>query len=395
MNTFGIDMQGLFSRIAVCEVNDVMYRLGNVSDGKRYAIPTFAYQDQWATQALIHESALTSWWAAATETTVSPNYNQPDFWTGLYNHLYHYLGWIEPCVTNGYNLAIGLQQPIGLLTSSQRQLENALEQAHFDSPVFLPATHCLLTKWLSSRPLIAKATFVTALAIGDESASLQTYELIPQRVGLQIHYIGDPVTLSSVKPIEWIKFLVNEATTQFSPSSEPPSRLTLLDFVFDYSRQLQNVAADRVVRLSRQISSQTFELCFSAGELAEKPAIRWPVTQILQALRKTNRSESSAKNTLLIGGTGAVWPFFKQALEQHDYSPWQSSDPALDIAQGAALFNKLPGLIWNEPINPANTIEMDSSPGAFPSNRSDGNSVAGSATSQQPPWAQRGEDEWS
>jgi hypothetical protein len=212
--------------------------------------------------------------------------------------------------------------------------EAALAGAGFPRPVLVDPADAVLCRALAApdgRQAFAGAA-VTVVACGERWTVVRRYEL--ERHGGRTEPRRGPSAALAVGSRLWSTEMALRVLRQ---REEVPARavLAVLWGLYEYAAMLRLAPPETLVPWSGPVPSPAFApLRFSTSA-----CLRWPaVSHFVDAVRGASRDQGYARDQVVVGGIGAIWPFVDAAFPGDGPPPWRSSAPELDLAVGAAYY---------------------------------------------------------
>jgi hypothetical protein len=306
---------------------------GPIGDGRRLLVPNACGPDgSWGSQAA-EESLrrldvtgvgladhLVDWCIDPLDTP---------FLRGVHDRLFGYLGRTSPTNAHGYHVCLAVPTGVDWTALSRRAASAGLTST---SP--LRPAEALVYRWLTEPGTSPPPDgVVVAVACGEAATSAAAFHVdglqSPKRVAILAS--GDrPVGSWPVSAA--VARRVLERCREGVPAA---SLLGLLDGGFEFAAMLRSQPRNRDVTWDGPLTDRMFAPLRLSGEAIAA----WPEAAALAAaiaeLANSVVIDEDVEPLVLVGGLGAVWPFVADALR--DIGPvWQSPDPAVDVAIGAA-----------------------------------------------------------
>jgi hypothetical protein len=336
MNAIGIDYQR--SAVVACVREET--RSVPVGDGWRVRIPTaFAGDNLWGTPALTAEPHQ---WGGSDPGGPWPTLTGVEqFWSGLRDRLIRFLGRTEPSVRNGYQCFVTGER---LFDSTHISATKSLmAKAGFDSPVMVSAVDALCSRWLIDEThLNSGETTAVFIAIGDSVAE------VAARV-IRFDAWGVPTFSPKAQPrvIEgvghaWIQArLLRAIDQQLKEPLGATDAPILHDAIIEFAQLLRRTPIDESVEWLGPFRDRMFSsMSFTGSEIRS-----WPESErlakglpaaVVAALKDIGRPRAEC---IVIGGSGAAWPFAVETVGALAPRIWTSGDPTNDFAFGAAWYS--------------------------------------------------------
>jgi hypothetical protein len=329
IGSIGIDIQG--SRAAVClmEWAGGQVRQGPVGDGRRILIPVAATATSWGSPAA--EEVLGALPAGYRQADVLDAWRQdawsPQFLDGLHRRLLGFLGQTGTKGIRSHQVCVCTDPGSAADWATQAEL---LDQAGLPQTMPVRSADALLCRWLSETPAPPSGP-VLAIACGETATIVGRYSVT---IGEALVVHPDGETRVDAGSGRWAAEVAADALAQCRPDVPAHALLGLLDGVDEFAAMVRASTDDAWVEWAGPLSRYMFEpLRASRPQLAARATVTdftRPITNAAYAI--LNGVQDPV--TLLIGGSGAAWPFAGDALAQLG-TVWQSGDPTLDLAYGA------------------------------------------------------------
>ena len=210
----------------------------------------------------------------------------------------------------------------------------ALAGAGFPRPVLVDPADAVLYRALAApagRQAFAGAA-VTVVACGERWTVVRRYEL--ERHGARTEPRRGPTAVLAVGSRLWSTEMALRVLRQ---REEVPARavLAVLWGLHEYAAMLRLAPPETLVPWSGPVPSPAFApLRFSTSA-----CLRWPaVSDFVEAVRAASRDQGYARDQVVVGGIGAIWPFVDAAFSGDGPPPGRSAAPELDLAVGAAYY---------------------------------------------------------
>ncbi|MFB6888186.1 hypothetical protein ACFCX4_02590 [Kitasatospora sp. NPDC056327] len=249
----------------------------------------------------------------------------PEFLRGLRDRSARYLGLSADPPAHGYRTVVcaGPDTP--------DDAERRCEEAGLGTAARVTPTDALLCRRLAEPQPLPRGGTVLAVVCAERWTALGSYRLV-QEDGRTTAVRSGPPVLRPEGAGAWTELLAGAVLARSGEGTPARDLLALLDGALECASRLDLAASvPWQGPLAERLSPP---LVVWRDELARSPA----VLETVDAVRR--HAVAAAPDLVLLGGSGAVWPFPHTALGA--VAPvWRSSDPALDLAAGAAWWPAL------------------------------------------------------
>lgn len=307
----GVDIQRTRTAVVLRESAGAASQLASIGDGWRSFVPNAVDETgRWGTPAAA---------AAGDEQWLREPWSV-EFLNGLRDRLFDYLGRVSPTPANGYRLWF-------TASSQPPDLASLCAAAGLSTVDMVSETDALVSRWLASRPQLDGRTTVMALVCGESYTSCHAYRIDDEHGFFRMDdaYQRRPVGISA-----WHDEFSGEVLSHCRHGVGPRDQLGLFDGLLEFASLLRAHADAGRVDWSGPLAERMYApLRRTARGLRSSENVRSLAAVVGELVA------SAAADLVLVGGLGAVWPFVAEAAGE---SVWQSRQPALDLAAGAACW---------------------------------------------------------
>ncbi|WP_182906764.1 hypothetical protein [Microbispora sp. H13382] len=365
-------------------------RLTSVGDGCRHLVPNACAPGMWGSVAA--EAQPDGW-------PVDPW--SDGFLRGLRDRLWSYLGRVPPDLEQGYQVSVVLppagrdSAPPGGAVSADA-VRARFAAAGMPGATIVDPAEALVCRWLAEPSALPYAGHVVAVACGETWTAVAVYRVTR---GEDAGGGGPRISRLSTVPVHaahgsgaWCAELVRRVTERCA--GERVSPLVMADGVLEFGARLRGRDAIRPLEWTGPHAARLYTpLRLSRAELSSWESVRL-ITDELSGMVHAAGLPPRQTALVLLGGVGAVWPWYADALRQFGQI-WQSNEPERDLAAGAVHFPELRTQLAEaptfRPASPRSLVEHE--PGETGAQGDEAGAAAPAVdASELPPWLRRRED---
>ncbi len=334
-NTIGLDIQSAFSYVMVREGGGNPQPIG---DGIRSWFPSVGSSSDLGS-SLLEDATVEQQWGAFIG---QPGRHTPvasilPIWKGVYNRLFRYLGYLEPCLANGYETIIASSSVN--FSKNQTEIETITRRAGLVDTDVIPATYSLLFRYLADPKVLieSQSARVISVVIGEQSVLVSAFFIEAGRNLYRVGRIGEHIALPGIGYFHWVHDL-NRYLNPSGPADTArplvPWLEAVMEFVGHYNlhgkpkkQTWHGPGAAQLRYLDLVPSWRVEELWEHIPSADELTTLDTSVQTALQSLG------GYAADVVLLGGPGAVFPI--ETRLRSGWPIWRSSQPAMDLAYGS------------------------------------------------------------
>lgn len=340
VNAIGIDYQQSVTTVILREGRREAARFQNVGDGLRQRIPTLSAPGGiWGTRALYASTPDAR--AQSRPTAVAPwlsDNDAADFWQGLSARLFGYLGQVTPMLRRGYHVIIALH---GMHDdTTMRRVEALARASGLVDATCIPATTALVCRWLAERSARdAAPEHAVAVVVGEATTTVAAFSLRESRPHHRdIAQLMAPIALE-VGQEAWADELIGQCASHTVEGITQDQLPLLRDAALEFGTRLGSADPEQALQWEGPPQVQLFTpVVLSRNDCASWESVR-RLAELLppaieQAFRIVPRGKDRRPPLVLIGGSGAGWPFARD-IARGIAAVWRSVSPQEDVGRGA------------------------------------------------------------
>jgi hypothetical protein len=249
------------------------------------------------------------------------------FLRGVHDRLFGYLGRTSPTNPHGYRVCLAVPAGADWPALSRRAAAAGLTSTSRVRPA-----EALVYRWLtepgSALPFDGP---VVAVACGEAVTSAAAFHVVRGESAQRITTLATGDRAVGSWPVS--AALARQVLERCREGVPAVSLLAVLDGGFEFAAMLRGQPGDRDVTWDGPLTDRMFApLRLSGDAMAAWPEAAAVAAAVAELAAGVRREAGAGAPLLLVGGAGAVWPFVAHAVGR----AWQSPDPAVDVAIGAA-----------------------------------------------------------
>lgn len=344
--TFGVDVQATRCVISLREGSALTARARAVGDGRRRFVPNaLGPGGLWGSRAAealttvlpddpgAPPSAPPSDWRADPWTT--------EFFRGLHDRLYAYLGSMAPTHRHGYDVCVCLEDGGG--RPDPDRLRQLCRDAGLTESTTVRPTDALVCRWLTETAETAASESwtgrVVAIAGGEAWTAVMAYQIDrPEGRAPRAARIEGQARLMDRGSGGWVSAMAGMIVKRCRENAPPMHDLGVQDGVMEFGARLRGGSRDQKVEWTGAMADRMFDPL----RLTREDCAAWDeVTRVTGGLPSMvtaslgGAHRERGPDLVLIGGVAAIWPFIADAVSACG-PVWRSSAPGEDLAAGAA-----------------------------------------------------------
>ena len=334
-NTIGLDIQTAFSYAMIREGAGNPQSIG---DGIRSWFPSLGSSLELGTPLLQDDTIEQEWGAfVAQPSRYKPVTSIPFVWEGTYKRLFRYLGYLEPCLANGYETIIASSDVN--FSRSQIEIETVARRGGLVDTDVIPATYSLLFRYLADPLLLidSQSARVLSVVIGEQSILISSFFIEAGRDFYRVGRIGEHIVLPGMGYFHWVHDL-NRYLNPSGPADNARPLLPWLEAVMEFAGQYNlygnsqkqtwhGPGASQLRYLDLVPSWRVEEFWEHIPSADELPTLDTAIQAALQSLG------GYAADAVLLGGPGAAFPI--ETRLRSGLPIWRSRQPVMDLAYGS------------------------------------------------------------